>query len=86
MSSQDSNMKVYIRVVAEFSPDGQIRPLQLTWEDGVTYDIDRVTDVRRAASMKAGGTGFRYTCEINGRKRYLYYEDTATPRWFVERK
>ena len=40
-------------------------------------------DVRRAASLKAGGTGLRYRCLIGGRERNLFYED---PRWFVERQ
>lgn len=40
-------------------------------------------DVRRAASLKAGGTGLRYRCLIGGRERYLFFED---PRWFVEQR
>ena len=55
----------------------------LVLEDGTVYEIDRILDKRRAASIKAGGIGMRYTCRISGRRSYLYYEE---PRWFVEGK
>ena len=61
----------------------KVQPLSLLWEDGTVYEIDRVLDVRRAASLKAGGMGIRYTVRINGKQSYLFYEE---PRWFVEAK
>ncbi len=73
--------KVYVEVTARFDTDGRITPLSLTWEDGTVFEIDRVLDCRRAASLKAGGTGMRYTVRIGNQQSYLYYED---PRWFVE--
>ena len=30
-------------------------------------EIQKVTDVRRAASLKAGGAGIRYTCIVDGK-------------------
>ena len=75
--------KVFVAVTAKFDTEGRITPLSLVWEDGAVYEIDRVTDVRRAASLKAGGMGIRYTVRINGRQSYLFYEE---PRWFVEAK
>ena len=75
--------KVYVEVTAKFDTEGNITPLSVTWEDGMVYEIDRILDRRRAASLKAGGIGMRYTCRISGRQSYLYYED---PRWFVEGK
>ncbi len=77
--------KVYVEVLAVFRRDGRLRPLALKWEDGQRYSIDRVIDIRRAASLKAGGTGMRYTCVVCGRQTYLYFEDEDW-RWFVERK
>lgn len=74
-------MKQYVAVEARFDEGGGLRPLCIIWEDGRRFTVDRVTDVRRAASLKAGGTGLRYRCLIGGRERYLYYED---PKWFVE--
>ena len=75
--------KVYVEVTAKFDTEGNITPLSVTWEDGMVYEIDRILDRRRAASLKAGGIGMRYTCRILGQRSYLYYED---PRWFVEGK
>lgn len=73
--------KKYVEVCAVFKPDGRMILILLWWDDRRKYTIDRVLDVRRAASLKAGGVGLRYTCRILGRERYLYYED---PAWFVE--
>lgn len=75
--------KVYVEVTARFDTEGRITPLSLTWEDGTVFEIGRVLDRRRAASLKAGGTGMRYTVRIGNQQSYLYYED---PRWFVEGK
>ncbi len=75
--------KVYVEVTARFDVDGNITPLSVTWEDGTVYEIDKVLDQRRAASLKAGGIGMRYTCRILGQESFLFYEE---PRWFVEAK
>ena len=39
--------------------------------------------MRRAASLKAGGAGTRYTVRIGRSETYLFNEDG---RWFVERR
>lgn len=75
--------KVFVEVVARFDTEGNITPLSIKWEDGTVYEIDKVLDKRRAASLKAGGLGIRYTCRILNQQSYLYYED---PKWFVEGK
>ena len=67
--------KAYVEVLARFDTEGRITPLEIVWEDGARYAIDRVLDVRRAASLKAGGIGVRYTCRIGGNQTYLFYED-----------
>ena len=73
--------KVYVEVTAAFTPEGEVRPLAVRWQDGTLYDIDRVLDVRHAAATKAGGCGIRYTCRIRGQVTYLFLEED---RWFVE--
>ena len=73
--------RVYVKVVAEFDEEGGVHPLSITWEDGRTFEVDRVLDVRREASTKVGGQGIRYTCRILGRETYLFEDDG---RWFVE--
>lgn len=74
--------KIYVDVMAEFSREGSLMPREIIWEDGRRFEVDRVVDVRRAASLKAGGVGMRYLCMICGCPRYLYYEDNNM--WFVE--
>ena len=75
--------KVYVDVNATFTRDGRLLPKSFVWEDGMTYEISRVRDIRRAASLKAGGAGTRYTCMADGREVYLFYDDNYM--WFLER-
>lgn len=42
------------------------------FRDGRKIRIDDVLDVRRAVSLRAGGTGDRYTCEISGNVVFLF--------------
>lgn len=74
--------KIYVDVTAEFSKDGILTPKSFVWEDGSVYEIQRIKDVRRAASLKAGGAGMRYTCIVDGRESHLFYEDNNM--WFME--
>lgn len=59
---------------------------------GRTYEIDRIIDIRPAASLKVGGQGDRYTIMVLGQQSYLFFERSATisgcnlGRWFVEQK
>jgi len=76
-------LKVYVNVTAHFDTEGNMTPMSIIWGDGTEYEIDRVLDKRRAASLKAGGFGDRYTVRIRNRERYLFFEDG---RWFVEGK
>ncbi len=84
--------KVYVPVEVSFAEDGRMMPHAITWEDGRKYAIDRVSDIRPAPALKAGGQGDRYTVWIGGKMSYLFFERSAAVtgcslgRWFVERK
>lgn len=86
------NAKVYVDITAKFNADGLLVPTSIIWEDGRRYVIDKVSDIRQAAAMKAGGQGDRYTVWINGRQSYLFFERSTEltgnyiGRWFVERR
>ena len=86
------NIKAYVPVSVDFREDGVMLPRKITWEDGSEYEIDRVTDIRQAAAMRAGGQGDRYTIYVRGKQSYLFFERSANlngnniGRWFVERK
>lgn len=73
--------KVFVKVLVQYDEYGNKRPLELEWEDGRCFEIDRIIDICKAASLKAGGAGTRYTVQILGKIRYLFLEDE---RWFVE--
>lgn len=75
--------KVYVDVFSLYTKEGDVIPLKIKWKDSATYDIDKVLDVRKAASLKAGGCGLRYKCRIQGRERYLWFEVNEN-KWFVE--
>lgn len=75
--------KVYVKVNADFSTDGTLRPRNITWTDGHKYEITRVIQIVKAASTKVGGCGIRYTVVIEGKERYIFRDED---RWFVEGK
>lgn len=78
----DNVDKVYVRVTAVFHEDGRLLPVSLVTGDGNRLRIDRILDIRPAASLKAGGMGIRYQCVACGQPFYLFYEED---RWFMER-
>ena len=75
--------KTYVDVLAKFDCAGNVIPMRIKWEDGRIFLIDNVIDIRRAASIKGGGLGIRYTVVINGKRTYIWRDDDS---WFVERK
>ncbi len=85
-------LKVYVDVKVDSRSDGIMLPRKITWEDGREYEIDRVSDIRQAAAMRAGGQGDRYTIYVQGKQSYLFFERSPNQtgnnigRWFVERK
>ena len=75
--------KVYVGVELSVSPQGDVRPRTIIFEDGNKYQIDRLRQKCRAHATKVGGTGIRYTVIICNKQTYLYEDDG---RWFVEAK
>lgn len=75
--------KVYVEVVLKQDTDGKKYPLSIKWRDGEVYDVDRLCDVRMAASLRVGGCGLRYTVYVEGKQTYLFEEGN---KWFVEAK
>lgn len=73
--------KVYVGVQLTVSPEGDVRPNTIKFEDGTVYEIDRLKHRCRAHATKVGGTGIRYTVVIRGQETYLFEDDG---KWFVE--
>jgi len=73
--------RTYVKVRADHQLDGSILPVKFRTEDGPTVTIDEVRDMRRAASTRAGGQGWRYTCRAGEHMYYLFHD---RDRWYVE--
>ena len=45
-----SKSKIYVKVAAEFTPEGQLKPMWITWEDGVNLRFRelQIADVLQA--------------------------------------
>ncbi len=86
----DTYDRVYVDVKAAFNAAGKLMPLEIRWIDGKVFEIDKVSDIRQAAAMKAGGQGDRYEIWIRGKQSYLFFERSGAlsgnnlGRWFVE--
>lgn len=76
-------LKVYVDVHAMLSKEGDLIPKSFVWEDGRTYEIDRIKKKEMQANRKAGGTGLMYTIIVDGKECHLYYE---VDRFFMEKK
>lgn len=83
MAYQERRERKYVPVVVRFDADGKMRPVLIEFDDSRKYTIDKILDVRRAACQSAGGVGDRYTCRIQGKESYLWFEKG---RWFVAAK
>ncbi len=81
VSGIERREKRYVEAIINVSAEGVVTPLAIVWEDGRRFEIDRVSERRRAASMKVGGYGIRYTVTIGGKVRHLWQDDNG---WYVE--
>ena len=73
--------KEYVQVVALFTPEGYLIPQTVVLGNGRRFTIDKVLDIRRAATQRPGMQPLQYTCLIWGQRCFLFYEDNS--RWFT---
>lgn len=70
MENTIKSPKVYVAVRVAFREDGTMIPKEITWEDGLKYRIDKVTDIRQAAAFLLAA----YTTEYLPSQQYkLHY-------------
>lgn len=74
-------MRKNVDMIACMKQSGVVIPLTLIWDDGRKFDIEKVLDIRRAASTKGGGMGIRYLLKIGKSERYAWLDEYT---WFVE--
>lgn len=78
---RDNTHKTFVKVRLDHDTDGMKHPLMFRTENGPTIRIDKVVDVRPAASLRGGGQGDRYTCRIGNQEVNLFNDGEY---WFVE--
>ncbi len=74
-------MRKNVAMIVKMDECGFITPLTLIWTNGKKYEIDKVLDIRKKASLKGGGMGIRYTCKIKEQERFVWLDEYT---WFVE--
>ena len=74
--------KQYVNAIVKHDKDGNIRPLSITIKNSKPIIIDRVKHICRASSLKAGGTGVRYTVKSEEKVFFLFDEENG--KWFIE--
>ena len=77
--------KEYIAVTADYSPDGDIMPVSIEFDDRKKYRIERVLSAILMSSTKHGGNEIRYSVTIRGQHEYLYLEPGKIGKWYVIR-
>ena len=84
----DIGEKEYISVVADYMPDGTIRPVRIVFADDSAFAVGRVKSVTLMSTTRQNGAETRYCIEIAGQEHYLFFEGAGQkrlPRWFVNR-
>lgn len=79
----DEYNRTYLEVTVDWLPDGSMKPLSFTWDDGREFKVDSVLAIRKGHSLKAFASGLRYYCQSGKRRYYLHYDGE---RWYIEQK
>lgn len=74
-----SNSK-FLEVIVHYKADGTQIPLAIIWKDGRKFEIDKITSVCKASSLKSGGRGVRYSCRIRNKEFNLFRDED---KWFI---
>ena len=72
-----------VEVVHSTSVAGEKTPLEIVWEDGRRFRVDRVLDRRMARSLRSGGEGVRFTVLVGRTVTHLWYDGTY---WSVDER
>jgi len=78
--------KRYISVVADYLPDGRVRPVSVKFADGRAFAVEKIINVTDMTMTKHNGAAIRYYVKVGGSEHYLFFEDAPrnpAPGWFV---
>ena len=70
----EAQKKEYISMLVFIDPVGKKRPMGFVTSDGRKIIINDVLDVQPAPSLKVGGVGIRYKCQV-GRFIVYFFDD-----------
>ena len=75
-------IRKYVDVICLNDKGGNIRPLCLIWDEVRKIPITSIKEICPRSSLKAGGSGMRYTCVFSSNLvRHLFYD---RGKWYVE--
>lgn len=77
--------KQYVDVQCLSTADGKLIPLIVYFDSDHKFGVDKVLEMRRAASLKVGGCGIRYKVKILNKETYIFFDDGEF-KWFIEKK
>ncbi len=80
-----SYQKQYVDVQSLITNEGKLIPLVVYFDSDHKYEIDKILEMKKAASLKVGGTGIRYKVRICNKETYLFFDDGEF-KFFVEAK
>jgi hypothetical protein len=92
MELPNEDVKIYVQVNVIFREDGLMLPNEIIWASGVSYKINRITQICYGFTFRTNCVGNRYRVVIDGQERYLYFEQNPNSlknpvgRWFVEKR
>lgn len=75
--------RIYIDMIAEITPKGDIFPKRLRLKDGTVFAVDRRLERPRPYFNADGSMSQRFRCLVENRQVALFY-DEETRRWWVE--
>ena len=82
----DVGGREFVSVIADYSPEGAIRPVSIRFADGPALNVERVIGATHMSSTKWDGDETRYSVRIGGREHDIFFEgarEGIRPRWFV---
>jgi hypothetical protein len=71
-----------INVIGQSFDSGIEFPQCVIWSDGRIFQIEKIDSAQEHAHFATGGVGTRFSCWLNGRQRFIGYEEPG--EWFVE--
>jgi hypothetical protein len=77
--------KKFVKVDCTITELGQLIPRRIYYDDLHVYEVDKILEVRKAASLKVGGNGLLYRIKIMNKETRIFFDDYEF-KFFIENK